>query len=378
LMEKKPINIADYESLAKTKLPKATYEYFKGPADDGCSSKSNQSKFRKIMIKPRVLRSQVKFINMETTVLGTKIKCPLMIAPMGTQKLAHDQGEIAMGKAAHNIGTIMCISAMSNFTFEQITSAVPTSAYGGFWFQLYVFSDKALTESFIKRAEKCGCKALVVTVDTAVLGNRELDKRNTFSYGDNYPGNFLGQFEKLRKTRGLTNGSEVQLMLQELFDNSIRWEDIAWLKTITKLPIVLKGILSPHDAVKAVKCGVSAIVVSNHGGRQLDTVPATIQCLPAIVEAVKDTGIEVHFDGGIQRGTDIFKALALGAKCVWIGRAAIWALAVNGEQSTQDAINILLSEFSAAMALSGCCSLDEITHHLVDDSLIKITPMAKL
>eukprot|EP01121_Diplochlamys_sp_Union-15-3_P013236 TRINITY_DN4076_c0_g1_i2.p1 TRINITY_DN4076_c0_g1~~TRINITY_DN4076_c0_g1_i2.p1 ORF type:complete len:280 (+),score=41.24 TRINITY_DN4076_c0_g1_i2:265-1104(+) len=275
---------------------------------------------------------------------------------MGTQKLAHQEGELAVTRAIQKLGTINCLSTASSYALEDV--AAVSQNPGFLWFQLYFAKDRSFSFNLIKRAEAAGYSALVVTVDLPVSGNREMDLRNKLSFAG---------FEMVH----LGNSSEY--MNDKLFDASLSWSDIVWLKSMTKLPILLKGILTPEDAIKAAECGVAGIVVSNHGGRQLDTVPATIQCLPAIAKALSGTNLLIVMDGGIRRGSDVFKAIALGAHCVLVGRPVIWGLTLYGEDGVSDVLNILKNEFHDAMVFSGCKSIRDITPNLVDDTLINLS-----
>jgi 4-hydroxymandelate oxidase len=239
-------------------------------------------------------------------------------------------------------------------------------ATGPVWFQLYVFKDRAITASLVQRAEEAGCKAIVLTVDVPVLGKRERDVRNRFTLPDNLSMKNLlpGGCQELPKN---VAGSGLAAYVASLFDAALTWKDIQWLAGLTKLPILIKGILRPDDALRAVNHSASAIIVSNHGARQLDTTPAAISVLPAIVDAVAGT-VEVYVDGGIRRGTDVLKGLAYGARAVLVGRPILWGLAVGGEAGVQSVLELLRQEFDLAMALSGCPTLSAITRDLVRPS----------
>ncbi|MBI3461281.1 alpha-hydroxy-acid oxidizing protein, partial [Candidatus Acetothermia bacterium] len=286
-------------------------------------------------ILPRVL-VDVSKRDTSTTVLGQKISFPVMVAPMALQKMAHPDGEIAAARAIGATGTIMILSTLASSTIEEVAAV----ATGSLWFQLY-FRDREMSKELVQRAEKTGFKAICLTVDVPELGRRERDVRNQFM--------LLG-----------AGGAAGQMGP----DASLSWKDVDWLNSITKLPIVLKGIHRADDAIRAVEHRAAGIVVSNHGGRQLDTVPAGIEMLPEIAEAVAHQ-IEVYVDGGIRRGTDILKALALGARAVLLGRPVLWGLAVNGEAGARRVIELLRDEFDLAMALAGCPTVKEIDRSLV-------------
>jgi 4-hydroxymandelate oxidase len=253
----------------------------------------------------------------------------------------------------------MCLSTLSNSTVEDVSK----SCNSNFWFQLYVFREREVTEKLVRRVEKAGAKALVVTVDAPLLGTRERDVKNKFQLpqGLSIINLLPDNKEELPDNKP---DSGLSLYFNEMLDHSLNWKDIEWLATITKLPIILKGIVRPDDALRAIECGAKGIVVSNHGGRQLDTSPATIEVLPSIAEAVNNK-IEVLVDGGIRRGTDIIKAIALGAKAVLVGRPVLWGLACNGSDGVSSVLELLRKEFDLAMALSGCASVKEIQRDLV-------------
>jgi len=261
----------------------------------------------------------------------------------------------------------MTLSSNTSVTIENVAKAMdthlPDKKVGGRWYQMYVLKNRAITESIVKRAEAAGYSALVFTVDCVVCGKRESTARIKFTYPDGVtPENFVELFETERKH---SKFNDINDFLSSLYDHSLTWKEIDWLKSITKLPILLKGILSPHDARLAVKCGVAGIIVSNHGGRQLDTSPATITALPYIAQAIKGTGVELILDGGIRRGTDIMKAIALGASCVMVGRPILWGLATSGEKGATHVLNILTNELKNAMQIAGCPSLKDITPDLL-------------
>jgi len=237
------------------------------------------------------------------------------------------------------------------------------SDVGGRWFQLYILKTRAITERVIKRAEAAGYSALCLTVDCVIAGKREANARNRFTYPHGIrPENYVQLYEEEKAKTTIT---DMNAFIINLYDTSIKWSDIEWIKSITSLPIILKGILSPADAKLAVKYGVAAIVISNHGGRQLDTAPATIACLPNIVEATKGSNIEIILDGGIRRGSDIVKAIGLGATCVMIGRPVLWGLATSGERGVLAVLQLLRNELKIVMQNCGCRSIKEINRELI-------------
>jgi 4-hydroxymandelate oxidase len=282
------------------------------------------------------------------------------LAPVALHRLANTEGELATARAAERAGTAMVLSTMSSQAIEDVSS----SAGGPKWFQLYCYSEKGVTERLVKRAEAAGFEALCLTVDVPRLGRRERDLRHSLAFPpDVIPVNFQSEVD-LASIPDAAQGSAIAAYAASLMDPSLTWDVIPWLRSITSMPVVVKGILAAEDALLAVDAGASAIVVSNHGGRQLDGSPAGIEVLPEIVDAVGDR-IELLVDGGIRRGTDVLKALALGARAVLIGRPYIWGLAVDGERGVARVIEMLRTELELAMALCGVTSIDEITPALV-------------
>ncbi|KAK2583749.1 hypothetical protein KPH14_009662 [Odynerus spinipes] len=263
-------------------------------------------------------------------------------------------------RAAEAAGTIFILSTISTSSIEEVAEAAPRCIK---WFQLYVYSDRSVTLNLVRRAEKAGFKALVLTVDAPIFGDRRADLRNKFSLPQHLRlANFEGDLSS--RVTIARMGSGLNEYVSDLFDASLSWKDIAWLKSITKLPIVLKGILTAEDALLSVTHGAAAIVVSNHGARQIDGIPATIEVLPEIVNAVKGK-IEIYMDGGITQGTDVFKALALGANMVFIGRPMLWGLSHNGEKGALKILQLLKREIDSVFALTGCRTVKDITRDMV-------------
>ncbi|XP_024944080.1 peroxisomal (S)-2-hydroxy-acid oxidase isoform X3 [Cephus cinctus] len=265
-----------------------------------------------------------------------------------------------LSKPAGAAGTIFILSTLSTSSIEEVAKAAPNTIK---WFQLYVYNDRNVTQQLIQRAEKAGFKALVVTVDTPVLGNRHEDVRNKFSLPNhlrlaNLEGVLSNQIQKAVKSSALTE------YVATMLDETLNWQGIAWLKSITKLPIILKGILTAEDAILAVQHGASAILVSNHGGRQVDRCPSTIEALPEIVKAVGDK-VEIYLDGGVRQGIDVFMALAIGARMVFFGRPVLWGLTHDGEKGVTKVLQIMREEISLAFALTGCKSLRDITRDMI-------------
>ncbi|KAL5732141.1 (S)-2-hydroxy-acid oxidase [Ranunculus cassubicifolius] len=348
-MAVEPVNISDFHEIAKKTLPKMYYDYYAGGAEDQYTLRDNVEAFRRITLWPRVLQD-VSRINLGTTVLGYNTSSPIMIAPTGMHKLAHPEGEIATARAAAACKTIMVLSFIPTCTVEEVASSCNAIRF----FQVYMYKRRDISALLIQRAERCGYKAIVFTADTPRIGRREADIKNKMISPQ------LKNFEGLLPTKVDTKkGSKLEAFASETFDPSFTWKDIEWLKSITNLPILIKGVLTAEDAVKAVEVGVAGIIVSNHGGRQLDHAPATITALEEVVQAVRGK-VPVLFDGGIRRGTDIFKALALGAQAVLIGRPVIYGLAARGVYGVRRVIEMLKDELELTMTLCGCSSVNDI------------------
>lgn len=352
-----PLTIDDYEAIARERMERSAFDYYAGAAGDERTLAANREAFARIPLRPRVL-VDVSSIDLRTTVLGRTIELPVLLAPTAFNRLAHDDGENAAARAAVASGTIMIGSTLSTCPLEEV------AAHGGgaLWFQLYVYKDRALTQELVARAEGCGYGALVLTVDTPLLGRRYRDVRNGFVLPE---GLSMRNFDAAMTSAARWGAhSSFAAYVHDLFDATLSWSAVEWLRSQTRLPILLKGILTAEDAQRAVESGVQGLIVSNHGGRQLDGALATIEALPAVVEAV-DGRIEVLMDGGIRRGTDVLKALALGARAVCIGRPYLWGLAAAGESGVRDVLRILRDELSLAMALSGRPSTASIDRSLV-------------
>ena len=352
-----PLTIDEYEALARERLERSAYDYYAGGSGEERTLAANREAFNLIPLRPRVL-VDVSAIDLRTTVLGQPLELPVMLAPTAFNRLAHADGEMAAARAARAAGTVMIGSTLSTCTLEEVAEA----GAGPMWFQLYVYKDRGFTQELVARAEAAGYRALVLTVDTPLLGRRYRDVRNQFVLP---PGVSMKNFEA-----ALTNAarwgahSSFSSYVHDLFDATLSWDAVGWLSAQTRLPILVKGILTEEDATLAVDAGVSGVIVSNHGGRQLDGAPASIVALPEVVEAVAGRA-DVLMDGGIRRGTDVLKALALGAKAVCIGRPYLWALAAAGEDGVRDVLRILREELALAMALAGRPTIASIDRSLV-------------
>ena len=330
-----PVNVWDYERLAEERLDANAGAYFAGGAGDEVTLRDNLAAFERRRLRPRVL-VDVRVVTTATTVLGTDVALPVLIAPLALQGLAHPDGELATARAAAAAGTIMCLSSAATSSPAEVAAAAPDAPC---WFQVYVWTPRTLTEAAIDQAVEHGYSALVLTVDVPYLGRRERDIRVDFKVP-----------EHLTVQGDLFGGG---------FDAGVSWRDLEWLAGYG-LPVVVKGILTGEDARLACEHGAAAVVVSNHGGRQLDGVPASLDVLEEVVAAV-DGRAEVLLDGGVRRGTDVLKALALGARSVLIGRAMVWGLAAAGEEGVRDVLRLLRDEIELGLALLGCRSPEEVT-----------------
>jgi 4-hydroxymandelate oxidase len=354
-----PINLFEYESLAKTHLSQMALDYYNSGAGDELTLQDNRAAFDRYRLRPRML-IDVSQRDLTTTILGQSLSMPILIAPMAFQCLAHREGEVATAKAAQEIGAAMVLSTLSTKSIEEVANERKNIPQ---WFQLYIHKDRSLTRNLVERAEKSGFSALCLTVDAPLLGRRERDRHNQFTLPSGMELANLTAIKDLAIPETVGESGLFTYFAQQI-DPSITWGDLEWLRSQTQLPILLKGILRGDDAKKAVEYGVQGIIVSNHGGRQLDGAIASLDALPEIVKTVGDR-IEILIDGGIRRGTDILKALALGAKAVLVGRPILWGLAVSGEAGVRHVLELLRDELDLAMALSGCPSLRDIDASLI-------------
>ncbi|MEO8285794.1 MAG: alpha-hydroxy acid oxidase [Chloroflexota bacterium] len=351
-------NLLDLEELAREQLGKGPFDYIAGAADDEVSMRNNRADFERIALRPRYM-VDVSKLETATTVLGESISMPVMLAPAAGHKLCCADGEVATARAAASANTIMILSTLSTVAMEEVAE----KSDGPKWFQLYVYHDREVTRQLVQRAEAAGYKALCLTVDVPVIGNRERDRRNLFSFPKEYPlANFIGM--DLENMPIGVVGSALGAYVASKWDPSINWRDFEWFRSITKLPIVLKGILTAEDAKLAVEHGASGIIVSNHGGRQLDSAVSGISALPEVVEAV-DGRVEVLVDGGVRRGTDVLKALARGARAVLVGRPYMFGLALSGEAGVLAVLETLRQELVTAMALTGRPTIADIDRTLI-------------
>ncbi|HEY5638700.1 MAG TPA: alpha-hydroxy acid oxidase [Dehalococcoidia bacterium] len=354
-----PQSLFDLELLAREKLPPQIFDFVAGAAEDEISLAHNRAAWQAIQLLPRVLVG-VDSVDTSATVLGRPMPSPVILAPVALHRLVHPDGELATAQAAAAQGATMTLSTMSSCTIEDVAAA----ADGPKWFQLYCYKDRAVTERLVKRAEAAGYSALCLTVDVPRLGRRERDFRHSLGFPDDVtPVNFEGEVDITQIPLG-QRGSALSAYAASLLDASLTWDDVGWLGSLSSMPLIIKGILAPEDAVLAADHGVAAVVVSNHGGRQLDGTPAGVEVLPDVVAAAGDR-LEVLVDGGVRRGTDVLKALALGARAVLIGRPYVWGLALYGEEGVARVLGMLQEELELAMALSGVTSVSQISRALV-------------
>jgi 4-hydroxymandelate oxidase len=352
------LNIFDLERLAKERLPVLAYDYYRSGAWDETTLKANREAYEKLKIHYKIL-VDVEKRDLSTTIFGQHVDFPILVAPTAFHKLAHPDGELATGRAAVKAKTIMTLSSLSTTTIEEVAEATNKT----FWFQLYINKQREYTRDLVARAESAGAKALVVTVDTPLWGRRERDVRNGFHLPPGLSAINLVKYQQDGIAKGQT-GAGLGQSFSWVLDATLQWKDLEWLATITKLPIIIKGVCRVDDAIKATEHGIKGILVSNHGGRQMDSAPATIDVLPAIVDAVGNQAT-VLMDGGIRRGTDAMKALAQGAKAVLVGRPVLWGLAAGGQQGVEKALSMLREELDLGMALSGCRNLKELNRSLL-------------
>jgi len=346
-----PINLFDFEALARERISRMAFEYIASGAGDEITLRRNRECFDELRLQPRVLAGAGK-IDTSLALFGERLDSPILLAPTAYQMLVHPDGEIAAVRGASAACAPFVVSSFATVAVEEIAGAAEVPL----WFQLYVNPDRAFTRDLIGRVEAAGCRALCVTVDTPILGMRDRERRAGFHLPPGIERANLKALGMAVTTMGHFEGGGNYSIL----DPAINWETIAWIRSLTKLPVVLKGILSPDDARLACEHGASAIIVSNHGARNLDTVPATIEALPRVMEAVEGR-VPVLLDGGIRRGTDIIKALAHGAKAILIGRPYLWGLGVAGSQGVEQVVRILRLELEAAMMLCGTPSISRIT-----------------
>ena len=346
------ICLADYEPLAKAKMSATAWEYINAAAADELTDRWNKEAYQKIRLNPRILIDAVGF-DTRVTLFGHEHAFPILLAPTSSQTLTHPEGEVATARGAGAAGAAMVLSSFSGKSLEDV-AAVATSQL---WFQLYAQKDHGFTQHLVQRAE-AGCyKALCLTVDTPITGARNRETRANVT---------LPELPNMTGFKGVSKGLQTGSLdiFNNLLDASLTWKDVEWLCSFAKIPVLVKGVLNPEDADHAVKSGVAGIIVSNHGGRNLDTLPATIDALPYVTDVVAGR-VPVLVDGGIRRGTDVLKAIALGANAVLIGRPYLYGLGAAGEAGVTNVLRILQREFSMAMVLSGRMSVAKIDRTVI-------------
>jgi 4-hydroxymandelate oxidase len=348
-------DLYDYERAAGERLPAMAWDYLRGGAADELTLRANREAYDRLRLLPRVL-VDVSRLDTRVTLLGRELPFPVLLAPAAYQRLLHPDGELAVARGAAAARVPLVASCFASTTIEE-TAAVAASPL---WFQLYINPDRGFTQELVRRVEAAGCAAIVLTVDSPTLGPRYRELRNKFNLP---PGIERANLRGLATATGGQRPTENEIYSATL-DPKLTWRDVEWLRARTKLPVLLKGILHPDDAARAIEVGAAGVIVSNHGGRNLDTLPATIEALPRIAARIAGRA-PVLVDGGIRRGTDILKALALGANAVLIGRPYLWGLAVSGAAGVTRVVNILRREFEMALALTGRPSIAAI-----DDTVI--------
>ena len=359
------VTLADHEIHAQKILNANAWAYFSGAAADELTLASNRRSWDALTLWPRVLR-QLSGGHTRSTLLGQALASPILVAPTAYQCLAHSDGELATAYAAAALGCGIVLSTQASMPLESVAqAALSTPGRGPLWFQLYLQHDKGFTRALIARAEAAGYEALVLTVDAPTNGARDRERRAQFELPPGISAvNLQGQ-PSLPQTP-LRPGQSA--LFDAVLHHAPSWDDIGWLKAQTRLPVVLKGILHPSDAVQAARLGADALIVSNHGGRTLDTSAATAIALPKVIQALRSQNLQlpVLVDGGLRRGTDVLKALALGADAVLIGRPVLWGLANAGAAGVAHVLRLLRDELEIAMALTGCATLADATTALLD------------
>jgi 4-hydroxymandelate oxidase len=352
------VNLRELEELAKAALPPMVFDYYASGACDEITLAANRDAYARISLQYRVLAG-VGERSLATTLLGAARASPILVAPMAFQRLAHPEGELAVARAASAVGATLVLSTLSTVAMEHVVAATSSPV----WFQLYLYKDRSQTSALVRRAEAAGVEALVLTVDAPLIGRRERDVRNRFHLPAGFRAeNLLGT--GMEDVAERTEGSGLAQYVSEVIEPDLRWEDLAWLVGLTDLPVLVKGVCHPDDARRAVDHGVKGVIVSNHGGRQLDTAPPTIAVLPAIADAIAGR-VDVLVDGGVRRGTDVVKAKALGAAAVLVGRPFLWGLAIGGEAGARAVFDHLHGELDLTLALCGKRAFPDVDASLI-------------
>lgn len=351
------LNVADYGRAAGETLPNDVFDYYDGGALDEVTLRENVASWQRLKLYYRVMAG-VGPRDLSTTVLGRRVSMPVLVAPTAFHKLACPEGEVAAARAAARAGTAFCLSSLSTTAMEEVFAAASSPK----WFQLYIYKDRGLTRELIARAEAAGAEAIVLTVDAPGWGNRERDARNEFRLP---PGLTVANVAPVGKGDfPQVQGSGLAAYVRTHFESALSFDDLDWLCATTELPVVVKGVCRGEDARRSAEQGAAAVIVSNHGGRQLDTAPSTCDALPHVINQVAGA-CEVLVDGGIRRGSDVLKALAMGARAVLVGRPVLWGLAVNGEEGAFTVLEILRRELEEAMLLCGYAAAGEVDRSIL-------------
>jgi 4-hydroxymandelate oxidase len=352
------VNGHELEPAAHAVLPRPVYDYFAGGTEDEATSAANREAFQRWRFRYHVLAATAA-PDTRCSLLGETFSMPVHLAPTATQRLAHPEGELAAARAAAAAGVIYCLSTLASASLEEVAA----SSQGRRWFQLYIFKDRSITTDLVDRAASSGYAAIVVTVDSPVAGRRERDIRNAFALPEHIGyRNLTGALTNAASAA--SGGSALARAFSLLMDPGLTWKDLEWLVGRSRIPVLVKGLVRSDDALRAVAAGAAGIIVSNHGGRQLDYAIASLDALPEVVQAVGSC-VPLLVDGGIRRGTDVLKAVALGAKGVFIGRPLLWALALGGEKAVVQFLELLRTEIATSMMLLGIKSLADLTPDLV-------------
>ncbi|MCJ1243173.1 Cytochrome b2, mitochondrial precursor [Trapelia coarctata] len=352
-------NLMDFEAVARRVLKKTAWAYYSSGADDEITMRENHSAFHKIWFRPRILHD-VEKIDLSTTMLGTKVSIPFYVTATALGKLGNPEGEVILTRGAHKHNVIQMIPTLASCSFDEIVDAAQDGQVQ--WLQLYVNKDRAITKRIVEHAEQRGCKGLFITVDAPQLGRREKDMRSKFSdVGSNVQST---GGDNVDRSQGAARA------ISSFIDPSLSWKDIPWFLSITKMPIILKGVQRVEDVIRAIEVGVHGVVLSNHGGRQLDFARSGIEILSEVMPVLRERGwqsrIEIYIDGGVRRATDIIKALCLGATGVGIGRPFLFAMSAYGLPGVDRAMQLLKDEMEMNMRLIGCSSVDQLNPTLVD------------
>ncbi|OBT52506.1 L-lactate dehydrogenase [Pseudogymnoascus sp. 24MN13] len=352
-------NLTDFEAVARRVMKKTAWAYYSSGADDEIAMRENHSAFHKIWFRPRIL-VDVEKVDFTTKMLGTKVDIPFYVTATALGKLGHPEGEIVFTRAAKKHNVIQMIPTLASCSFDEIVDGAGGAQVQ--WLQLYVNKDRVITKRIIQHAEKRGCKGLFITVDAPQLGRREKDMRSKFTEAGS----------SVRFSSGVvTNNSQgAARAISSFIDPGLTWKDIPWFQSVTKMPILLKGVQCVEDVLRAIDCGVQGVVLSNHGGRQLDFSRSGIEVLAEVMPVLRENGlqdrVEIYIDGGIRRATDIIKALCMGAKGVGIGRPFLFAMSAYGLPGVDRAMQLLKDEMEMNMRLIGCSSIDQLNPTLID------------